>query len=51
MHRAEAPGPTSLTRGHASSSRRPFSMCLLGEHELGVGAWEGGMPGFPQAGG
>lgn len=31
--------------------QRPFSVRLLGEHELGVGAWEGGTPGFPQASG
>lgn len=28
----------------------PFCVCLLGEHELSVGPWEGGTPGFPQAG-
>lgn len=28
----------------------PFCVCLLWEHELSAGPWEGGTPGFPQAG-
>ena len=27
-----------------------FCVCLLGEHELSAGPWEGRTPGFPQAG-
>lgn len=47
-----SPGPTTLTLGHVfSPSSWLFSMRLLGKRELGVGAWEGRTPGFPQAGG
>lgn len=32
-----------------NSGQALLYVCLLGEQELGVGAWEGGTPGFPQA--
>lgn len=47
----ESLGPDLLTLGLCAPSTvaRPSCVCLLGEQEPGVGAWEGGTPGFPQA--
>lgn len=52
-HRAEVSSdPSSLTPGRTFPQQPAlFHVCLLGERELGVGAWEGGTPGFPQASG
>lgn len=48
-----SPHPSSPAYGLSSWlpwAASPFCVCLLGEHRLSVGPWEGRTPGFPQAG-